>query len=442
MRSQPSDSKSTSNPQPFNEEPNTNLRGTHIKSVPKWDANASAPEDTSDQNTVPESIRGLTLDYLDDIVGETKESPFAPTSSNKFVFFNQTDLPVTSFLNHVVHGDYEEVKAMLDKNPSLVLYKGQITDYSGRTFEGTGLKIALWAEDVSREGHPNEGMADMIRGYFIKALGNDENKADEEIRKQCMEQFPKDEFPEYYESDEKKREEIIKQKEAADPDIEALETVAKAIASADAKEIKATLTDKKDEYNNDKYELKVTGKCAKALEVFRDYLKPQGVIKKGKYKAQLLIKALEKYVGEQYDLFGGHWNDPKNLLFWCQVIGYIQRYLPANLAQALCQGLYNLTEYAYSLKRKKLVDGSFFFPKDVSAWRLGFDFAEDSGSGGVLRWEGVTDSWRGGVVGACYETYVMQKQQSFVCLCGMLKTGVKDELSMFDTVDCRRNNKP
>lgn len=412
-----------------NEEPNKNLRETRITRVPEWHAKVPAPANMSDQNTVPAELRGITLGYLNnDIVGETKEHSFAPAGPKKFVFFNQTDLPVTAFLNHVVHGDLVEAKAMLDKNPSLVLYKGQVTDYSGRTIEGTGYEIALGAEDVSRKEHPKEGMADMIRKYFIKALNHDEKSANEEIEKQFNEQFPTEEFPEYYEPNEEKQAEIIKRKIAADPDIQELETLAKAILHADEKEIKATPTDKQDQYGYDEYELKVTGECAKALQAFRDYLNPQAVIKKGKhFNTQLLVKALEKYAGEQHDLFGGLWNNPKNLLFWRQVIGYIERYLPANLAQAFCQGLWNVTDGGQSLKRNlKLDDKSFFFPPDLSSSSgLGFDHSVYSYLGGCAgsgEQSGVTHGG-GRARGAFLQTYVEQKQQSFVCLCGMLKNG-------------------
>lgn len=360
-----------------NKEAHTNTRGTRVTPVPRWHANNTTPAITSDQHALPPEIRGIILDYLDgDISSKTKKYFFAASRPKKFIFFNQTDLPVTIFLNHVVHGDFKKAKAMLDKNPSLVFYRGQVTDYSGRTLEGTAYQIALGAEDVSRQGHMDEGMADMIRGYFIKALENDENHANEEIEKQFKEQFPEIEFPEYYETDEKKRTTIIRRKEAFDPDIIALEKVANAILHADTKEIQAIRTGTQDRHAYDNLELKVTGECAKALQAFRDYLKPQTVIKKGKhFNTQLLIKALDKYISNQYNLFGGHWNTPKNLLFWRQVIGYIQRYMPANLAQAFCQGLWNMTTGGSSLERNlKLEDESFFYPLNLSSSPgLGFD---------------------------------------------------------------------
>src|SRR5438477_22599 len=104
----PADNLSLHN-QLSNEGPNTNTRGMRITPVPEWHANMPAPADTSDQSTVPSEIRGITLGYLDsDIVSETKKYLSARTSHKKFIFFNQTDLPVTAFLKHVVHGDLKE----------------------------------------------------------------------------------------------------------------------------------------------------------------------------------------------------------------------------------------------------------------------------------------------------------------------------------------------
>jgi anaerobic selenocysteine-containing dehydrogenase len=200
-------------------------------------------------------------------------------------------------------------------------------------------------------------------------------------------QFPENEFPEYYETDEKKREQIIAAKNASDPDIKVLETIANAILHADAKEIKCTPKGTKDRYGDEEYTLEVTGNCANALQAFRDYLKPQGVIKKGKhFNAELLVKAFEKYVSAQYTAFGGTWNSPKNLLFWRQVIGYIERYLPASSAQAFCQGLYNVTEGGQSLNRDLKLDGGVtFFPSVPSSCSgLGFDH----GVYGAVWWRG------------------------------------------------------
>lgn len=51
-------------------------------------------------------------------------------------------------LQHVVFGEQEQAEKMLKSNPALLLYKGNVTDYSLRTFNGiTAFQYALWALD-------------------------------------------------------------------------------------------------------------------------------------------------------------------------------------------------------------------------------------------------------------------------------------------------------
>lgn len=55
---------------------------------------------------------------------------------------------ISSLLLHVVRGEEDLVKKVLDKNPALALEKGSVTDYSGRRFSQISpLQYALWAYD-------------------------------------------------------------------------------------------------------------------------------------------------------------------------------------------------------------------------------------------------------------------------------------------------------
>ena len=89
------------------------------------------------------------------------------------------------------------------------------------------------------------------------------------------------------------------------------------------------------------------------------------------------------------------------MLFWQQVIGTIQRVLPVNYVQALCDGLYTTEEnlrnnnpQGRSLKIQiELFDNgcnvwvsSDFYPLSVS--RLGFDYAMYGQGGGLCESEG------------------------------------------------------
>jgi hypothetical protein len=73
-----------------------------------------------------------------------------------------------------------------------------------------------------------------------------------------------------------------------------------------------------------------------------------------------LLKAFEFY-DEQFDNFNGNANEQWNrrFIFWCQIIGYIQRHLPACYLQAFAQGIYYINENDEKLKR----DFEFKFDK-------------------------------------------------------------------------------
>jgi hypothetical protein len=64
-------------------------------------------------------------------------------------------------------------------------------------------------------------------------------------------------------------------------------------------------------------------------------------------------------------------------LYWTQVVGFLERLLPAHYAQALCQGLTNVVMNSEPAKRSlKLFNGYPYYPLDTHSYqRLGHDFA-------------------------------------------------------------------
>src|SRR3990167_1899865 len=96
------------------------------------------------------------------------------------------------------------------------------------------------------------------------------------------------------------------------------------------------------------------------------------------FNPQHLLRAFEVYL-TQFD--GWDWN--KRDLFWRQLIGFVQRFLPACDAQAFAQGIYYLTEENEALRRSFdfRYGGGSFYPVDFnSCSSLGFDYA-----GGPIR---------------------------------------------------------
>ena len=266
-------------------------------------------------------------------------------SSSRFHSVIQPQRLLNKFLQYVVYGNQKKAEAIIKAHPELLTKKGTVVDYSGRTICGTALQIALGAEDVKYHGD-EECMAEMLMRY-LKQLLNSETIITEQIQEQ---------FPKGWEEKEKARQER---------DLIALKEVVEAIENA---------------REGDNYEADI--------QAFRDYLdnenKERSVIRTGKhFNAQLLVKAFNLYV-EKYDLFGGNYDSPKNTLFWCKIIGYIERYLPACYAQAFCQGLYHIVECHEKLDRRltfRYDSEVTFFPLDAGpadpAGRLGYHYALD-----------------------------------------------------------------
>src|SRR3990167_2340615 len=229
---------------------------------------------------------------------------------------------VHKFLTHVVRGEKAESEAMLKEDPGLLLHKARVVDEAGRTIIGTAYQIALGAKDVSPFPGQVEEMAEMIERYLLQ-LPNGE----EERNKQYNEQFP-----EGFEKEEEAR----KQR-----DLDALQKVFKAIDKA-----------KNDHELDD------------AIKVFKQYLEKENTreFKTGyHFNEDLFIEAMELY-DRYYNKFG-RFNSKKNNLVAVKGFGGIEGYFPANMAQAMCDGVGNVVEKKQQLTRCKLLDDkktSFF----------------------------------------------------------------------------------
>jgi hypothetical protein len=201
---------------------------------------------------------------------------------------------------------------MLNDFPELLRLPTTVIDYSGRTIQNaTVFEAALGAGDAA--------MAQMIRPYFSNLEDGDALRA-----AQYAQQFPNG----------------VEQE--ADYDFAGLVQV---ISSSSPEDVVAQL-----HHQNRDSDL-----CAAMTgpEGFRARFKPGIVITGHHFNAQNLIRAFEVYA-EQYD----GWRDEQQYLFWRQVIGFIQRLLPAVDAQAFAQGLY------YIVEKKEKPRRSFEFSHD------------------------------------------------------------------------------
>src|SRR3990167_1687160 len=233
---------------------------------------------------------------------------------------------VHAFLTHVVRGEKAQVEAMIQRDPRLLLEKMQVKDEAGRTIYGTAYQIALGAKDVSPfPENKIEEMAEMLERYLAEHFG------EEERNKQYNEQFP---------------EGFEKQEEAR--------------RKSDSFELnKVFAAIKKD---------KTTGlaEAKKAVAEFQNYLENQieDVITTGYHFNEALFQEALKLYDEHYNDFGG-FDSAKNRLVAIKLIGFIERFFPANLAQAMCDGIGRVVNEKKMLTRGKLLDDKktpFFDP--------------------------------------------------------------------------------
>lgn len=243
---------------------------------------------------------------------------------------------VNPILLSAVQADLKQTETLIkERSPLLLSVKGKAVDYSGRTIEHlTPFQAALCAWD--------DEMCEMLKKYM----------SDEEITRQYKEIFPKGHEKAY---------------EAQTPfDFSTLVDV---ITQSNDVDVQAQF----DRQQNDSL-------LCQAFDQFRDdfTLRSQQEIV---FNPKHLIKAFEIY-NENFE----SWDWNRRDLFWRQVIGYVQRYLPANLAQDVAQGLY------YRVKKEEKSSRSFnfrigsgaIFPLSSDSFSgLGFEYG--AGVGGFPR---------------------------------------------------------
>ncbi|KTC64715.1 hypothetical protein Lade_2009 [Legionella adelaidensis] len=95
----------------------------------------------------------IPLDREDLTLEDVKNfSKFSRTNKTTYGLFkteaDKLALRVTKLLEHIVHGKQDEAEELIKKYPKLLTFRGDITDYSGRTFKNiTPFEYTLWALD-------------------------------------------------------------------------------------------------------------------------------------------------------------------------------------------------------------------------------------------------------------------------------------------------------
>lgn len=344
------------------------------------------------------AIQNIILDYIIEkkeekksvaptTVQETKTTFSALSTNNTGLSFFISRLPNKSLLELVVRGDEKAAKAILQNNPGLALTQGELscTDFSGREITGSAFKAALCAGDVK--------MAEMMIGA-IEATNDVELQG--RMKQQFLEIFPNgvDAHAE-------------EQREAAFD----FTPIFNAIKAAKPHQVKAALDltgagFQRGAETEVKSEVDLT--LVKDLNAFREAITVH-FLREKIFNPHHLLRAFEKHA-KKFDEIDS-WE--KHDLFLCQIIGFVQRFLPACYAQAFAEGLYSVVEQGKPLQREfkfaYMVDKSFY-PLAVGCVDLGFHYSTDSGwlVGSVP----FTDGDNADLL-VCVETYVKQKQQAW-----------------------------
>ncbi len=271
--------------------------------------------------TFPVPIQDVILDYLNGDLAESKPNLY--NASHVCTLFEggtkkkpYDKLALIALLNHVVKGEQEQAEAIIRTNPALLFISGNVKDLAGNTFiHYSPCQLACYARDVD--------MLKMMKLYLDDSqkiqFNNILREADEASKKQ-----------EPY----------------------------------DFSFLVAAIMD--DDYPEGK---------ASALAAFKKEFGPREIKNEKSFNIKTLIQAYELHIHNYYP-----WGSAeKCALFWCEVVGYLQRIMPTVYVQAFCQGLVNAfvnAEAGIALERKlTLTNGHAFYDKG-----LGFEFGIHSHS--------------------------------------------------------------
>src|SRR3990167_8454581 len=278
---------------------------------------------------------------------------------------------VNELIRRVVCGEEKEAKAMLESAPTLLLGTGRAFDYSRRTVQATPFQATLCAGDVE--------MCQMM--MTIAKQHNMEG----ELQAQFEAIFPNG------------VESLAEQQQQNTFDFD---PIVAAITNASDADHQAALNKE----NNG-------SALCQALDAFREQF--AGLSREETvFNPTHLLTAFERYDQE----FDQWWNFGQRDLFWRQVVGYVQCFLPACYAQAFAQGIYYIVEQNEVLKRNftfRFNSFTTYLPCFDGRSGLGFDFVSLVGTlGDDASWRGLRRHEGEKGAGAPFQNYVSKKYQA------------------------------
>lgn len=259
---------------------------------------------------------------------------------DKVVYNSDPNSEIAQLLHHIAHGNPDEVEKKLKANPQLLLQASDARDPAGNLIQRvTPYECALGAGD--------EDIVAKIAAFFPmlpqgEAERTGQTKHYEHSIMTMLSQAPGYDFASLVE--------IIKKSSAED--------------------VRAALS----------LDFTHPSPLLHALEAFRIYFSPRVIAGGMHFNYANLLKAYEIFVTEFVKLYKASGNNYNKCdLFWRQVIGYLQRGLPACDRQAFAQGIEYIIEQLEpnqrSFKLRGETDGSFPLTQGGEFLGLGFEQA-------------------------------------------------------------------
>jgi hypothetical protein len=263
-------------------------------------------------------------------------------------------------LSHIVRGEEERAMRMIAAKPEILRSISTTTDYAKRTYrECTPFQAALLCQDII--------LLEKILPYFNKL-----QDGQVELKKQFKNIFKNGiTFGASYD----------------------FSTLTEAITNSMDCDIVSALQKMKNKTS-----------VSQELDSFRHKFAALST-KEIFYNPAHLIQALDLYNNNFDD-----WSENQQSLFWCQVVGYTQRFMPVSLIQAIIQGLFYHVHDNISLNRRlnMIYDDNKSILPLYDEEGLGFDFAlvviGANPGRSCIRYKGWLDS--------CFRSYA-QKIENF-----------------------------
>jgi len=229
-------------------------------------------------------------------------SKLTKTCKNFYKLYNNplVYIRVQQLLKHVILGEQKEVIKIIKINPELIFLKGNAKDYSGRNISNVSAFQLAWGAYDSRMLYAIFPYAKLVLNFRKKLLS------------QIDERF----------AEEKNIESIVYD----------YTNLINAITALNHSKV------------NQEY------------LAFRSYFLQNENQQGYHFNIKNLSRAYEAF----YNKFD-RWSIQKRTFFWVNVIGYLQRMIPANYAQAYCSSFDYFKEIFYLDRKLTLLNGDFYY---------------------------------------------------------------------------------